>query len=516
MPFDSLVICLCFISLSVYFVLKKLSSPYSSVPSVRLKDYFTSGLLRALLTNSHYFNVAIVDLWRKYGNVFKVWLGHNHVICTTIPQDAGQILNNTRTFVRPLGMRVMFHHMIPNSLLDVPPNIHRQHRIQLRDSFNYTHLVKHHDRVQHALSHLIQTLTDMTASLPMDQYTQPFQMSEVLGSTTFRIINNVGFGADWDTEELEKVSQKTDVLLTGFMTEAMGYPFHQFIHPFEHRHTIGPKKNDVMKHYHRLVEQRLSETSSRRKSRPDDVLDAILKFENSSIDSFANNSAAFSIAGGHTTSQTIAWALYQLSQYPDVVYCVEHEIQKVFRGYDEQTPLKHEDIEKLQYLRKVWKETLRLHPPAHFLLREATCDVVLKGSGISLRKGTVVLVHCYGLHTREDLWKEPHRFNPDRWGSVDEPREGDLVSPGIYFPFSLGAANCAGQFFANYEGVLILAELLRRFHFRLACDPKDVFPCASWVNVGRISSQNNGKFDKTIPFSVRRRGDMDGDKIHIN
>jgi cytochrome P450 len=56
--------------------------------------------------------------------------------------------------------------------------------------------------------------------------------------------------------------------------------------------------------------------------------------------------------------------------------------------------------------------------------------------GHSLPKGTTVSVNFWTAQLDPQYWKEPQKFNPDRW---DDPEEGK--HPFSYLPFSAGARN---------------------------------------------------------------------------
>lgn len=80
--------------------------------------------------------------------------------------------------------------------------------------------------------------------------------------------------------------------------------------------------------------------------------------------------------------------------------------------------------------------------------------------------------------------------------------EGDRAPPGSYVPFSVGPKSCAGQFLADYEAIVILAELYRRFEFILACEPEQVKSCSGWVE-GARSCVDGSDFGFGIPVHVK-------------
>jgi cytochrome P450 len=64
------------------------------------------------------------------------------------------------------------------------------------------------------------------------------------------------------------------------------------------------------------------------------------------------------------------------------------------------------------------------------------------------------------IQRRADIWPEPMKFNPDRFGP-DAPR----LVPFTYMPFMAGPRSCIGKHFAMLEMKFILSKLFRDFTF---------------------------------------------------
>ena len=190
------------------------------------------------------------------------------------------------------------------------------------------------------------------------------------------------------------------------------------------------------------------------------------------------------IAGHETTASGLAWALYLLARHPE-------EYEKARREADALTGerVTLDDLERLPYCAKVFKESLRMYAPIYLFGRQAMEPVTV--DGYELPSGTIVLICPYAMHHRADLWPEPHRFDPERFTPEAEqarPREA-------YLPFSGGPRTCIGNHFALMEGPIVLATLLRRMEFRY--DGEEVIPEAS------ATLRPSGG----IPMRVRRRVD---------
>lgn len=168
-----------------------------------------------------------------------------------------------------------------------------------------------------------------------------------------------------------------------------------------------------------------------------------------------DNLLTFIVAGHETTALTLAWSLYLCAFDREVQDRARAEAQSVLQGRAAMA----EDIPKLPYIRQIIDESLRLYPPAAFLSRTARKHDRLCGREI--RPGDTVILPIYALHRNHELWPDPHRFDPDRFGAG---RKADRFA---YLPFGDGPRICIGASFAVQEAVIILSTLLSRFRFGL-------------------------------------------------
>lgn len=110
-------------------------------------------------------------------------------------------------------------------------------------------------------------------------------------------------------------------------------------------------------------------------------------------------------------------------------------------------------------------ETLRLYPPAIFVIRTALQDIKLKD--IVIPKGMDIQIPIAIMQQNPEIWgPDATLFNPERFaGGVIEATRGN---PQAYMPFGVGGRTCAGQHFAMAEIKVILALILSKFSFSLS------------------------------------------------
>ncbi len=164
----------------------------------------------------------------------------------------------------------------------------------------------------------------------------------------------------------------------------------------------------------------------------------------------------FLLAGHETTGATLAFALHLLGRHPEVQERVRAEVHEVTA--DGTTVL---DQDQLPVTTRVVRETLRLYPPAHTVVRNATEETELLGYPIS--PGGIVAVSIWGIHHREDLWPDPMTFSPDRFDPAVSGSPG-ATTRYAHLPFSGGPRSCIGEQLALTEMVVAVAAVIGRFH----------------------------------------------------
>jgi cytochrome P450 len=159
-------------------------------------------------------------------------------------------------------------------------------------------------------------------------------------------------------------------------------------------------------------------------------------------------------ASHETTGNALTWALFLLSQHPDWQRAACEEVRATLAG-DSPTL---DELERLDVLDHVIRETLRLTPSAPWTTRIAATDAEIGGHPIP--RGTEIVVSIFHTHRHEPCYERPNRFDPSRW---------QRIRPDVFTfnAFSAGTRACIGSGFAMLEMKTVLAMLLRRFRLEL-------------------------------------------------
>ncbi len=161
--------------------------------------------------------------------------------------------------------------------------------------------------------------------------------------------------------------------------------------------------------------------------------------------------------GHETTALALAWTFYLLGQNPEKEQKLQAEIDAVLDG---RAP-GFQDLARMPYLEMVFKESLRLYPPAFGVVREALNDCEI--GGYAIRKGATLAMFQWVVHRDPRFFERPDEFIPERW----ENDFAKTLPRCAYFPFGAGSRVCIGNTFAQAEVPLLIASIVRRFQLKL-------------------------------------------------
>ncbi|EPQ54358.1 cytochrome P450 [Gloeophyllum trabeum ATCC 11539] len=205
---------------------------------------------------------------------------------------------------------------------------------------------------------------------------------------------------------------------------------------------------------------------------------------------------ALLMAGQHTSSATGSWTLLHLAANPDIAEAVyQEQVEHFGSGDGHFRSMSYDELKKLPVLDSVIRETLRLHPPIHSIMRKVRDEVVVPPSlsapaedrSFVVPKGYYVLACPAVSQVDPRIWKNAEEWDPTRWSDPEgaaakayteyNDENGEkidygfgLVSKGTespYQPFGAGRHRCIGEQFAYLQLGTIIATILRHVELRL-------------------------------------------------
>ncbi|XP_019856590.1 PREDICTED: probable cytochrome P450 12c1, mitochondrial [Amphimedon queenslandica] len=175
---------------------------------------------------------------------------------------------------------------------------------------------------------------------------------------------------------------------------------------------------------------------------------------NMSQDEAIGNAISMLAAGLDTTAATVSFILYELAKHPEVQEKVYQQMQSVM---DDDEDIDGSSLHKLPYLGLIIKEAQRLYSVTNFPTRLLDHDIELLGYHIPAK--VPILGVMEAMSQDPMLFKDPQKFNPDRWTTDD-------IHPFIVLPFGFGAKGCWGRRFAEVEIKILLCQLVRHFEMK--------------------------------------------------
>ena len=161
-----------------------------------------------------------------------------------------------------------------------------------------------------------------------------------------------------------------------------------------------------------------------------------------------------------TTSSSIDWAVAELIRHPRVMKKVQSELEKVV-GMERM--VEESDLESLEYLNMVVKETLRLYPAGPLLVpHESMEDCTVNGFYIPQKSR--IIVNAWAIGRDPDSWTNADEFLPERF------IEGDIDFRGKHFqyiPFGSGRRGCPGMQLGITVVRFVVAQLVHCFDWEL-------------------------------------------------
>ncbi|KAK9247906.1 cytochrome P450 [Lipomyces tetrasporus] len=188
----------------------------------------------------------------------------------------------------------------------------------------------------------------------------------------------------------------------------------------------------------------------------------------------ANMQIGILMGGQHTSAATSTWALLHLAADTELREALYREQIEVCG--EDLPDLTYENLQNMPLLNYTIRETLRMHPPLHSLMRRVRSDLAIEGTRYVVPKGHYVLAAPGVPMIDSKYFKEPATFRPSRWAeakneiNLEDSGEVTTVSKGAkspYLPFGAGRHRCVGEQFAYVQLGTILAMFVREFTWTL-------------------------------------------------
>ncbi|MEO8970854.1 MAG: cytochrome P450 [Ktedonobacteraceae bacterium] len=359
-----------------------------------------------------------------------------------------------------------------NGLFVSEGEFHRRQRKLMAPCFQPRSIASYADTIVGYAEHLMQEWED-GAIIDMNHAMIRFTMS-ITGKVLF------------ETDFLSETDELGAAINTG-----LAHAVRTLTSPFTLPLNIPTPYNRRVRQAGLLIEARLRQMIEERQQSPgerNDLLSLLLSARDDegqpmSEQQLIDECLTLFTAGHETTAAALTWTWYLLCTHPDSYQKLQQEVDQELKG---RSPT-YADLSRLPYCLQVFKETMRLYPPAPGILREALHDTVI--DGYKVPQGATIMISPYTLQRRADYFPEPESFQPERFTAEREK----LLPRSAYIPFGAGPRICIGNHFALMEGQLLIAAIARRYNFSLI-PGQHIVPDA----VHNLAFRPGGKVDVSI------------------
>ena len=342
--------------------------------------------------------------------------------------------------------KLMHKAVANNGLFISEGEFHKRQRKLMAPCFQPRHIASYADTIVHYVRRLMHEWED-GAIIDINHAMIRFTMS-IVGKVLF------------DTDFLSEADELGAAINTG-----MAHAVRTLTTPFMLPLSIPTPYNQRVCQATHLLETRLFQMIEERRQHPDDRNDLLSHLLRARDDEgqpmsdrqLIDECVTLFTAGHETTAAALAWTWHLLCEHSQIYQKLQQEIDQELQGH---LPT-FEDLPRLPYCLQVFKETMRLYPPASGILRESLHDTLI--GDYRVPKGATIVISPYTLHRRADTFPEPESFQPERF----EPSREKLLPRSAYIPFGAGPRICIGNHFALMEGQLLIAAITQHCTFRL-------------------------------------------------
>ncbi|MDO9020428.1 MAG: cytochrome P450 [Deltaproteobacteria bacterium] len=384
---------------------------------------------------------------RRHGPIARMalWGGLVQSQLVTDPALAHAVLvEHSDAFMKGLGLSYFMRPLLGNGLLSSEGDFHRRQRRMLAPSFMPKRLADYATTIAERSEAAQRALRDGAA----------VDVNAVMMRLTLEIVGATLFGAEVGAEAEEVHGALSDAMaqMSRVVRSVIPIP-PTWPTPGNRRGLRAVARLDRV--VYGLIEERRRSGVER-----NDFLSMLLAARDEGGGQMTDRQVrdeamTIFLAGHETTANALTWTFYLLARNPAARERLERELDAHLGG---RTPTLA-DLAKLPYAMMVFKESMRLYPPAYVVARRALRDVEVAGRHIP--KGHLVIINIIGMHHDPALFPDPERFDPERF----TPEAEKALPKNAFLPFGAGPRVCIGNHFALMEGHLALATLAQRVRF---------------------------------------------------
>ncbi|XP_042447350.1 cytochrome P450 71A1-like [Zingiber officinale] len=227
--------------------------------------------------------------------------------------------------------------------------------------------------------------------------------------------------------------------------------------------------------YQKFIDRHLDAKSRSGSEENEDLLDVLLRLRKDGQLTEENLKGILMnifIGGTDTSSGVVEWAMAELIRQPELMKRAQEEVRSCVgrsKGKVEEC-----DLHQLHYLKRIVKETMRLHPPAPMLVNREIMHPVTLSDGYQIPPKTMIYVNAWAIGRDPNAWDRPEVFDPERFVNMESPVVDSFSHYDFkLIPFGEGRRICPGKNLGILMAEVALANLLYSFDWKLPTGMKE-------------------------------------------
>jgi retinoid hydroxylase len=382
-------------------------------------------------------NDYLLSQYKKYGSIFKTRvMGRNIAVFMGAEANRFVLQNGMKHFVWRDGWPPTFVEMLGESLFVQDGEEHRLKRRLIMPAF--------HRQALHNYLFTMEAISRRT--LQKWEKLGRFRFLEQNKQFTFEIASTLLMGQA--PQDLERLSKLFVTLTSGFITVPLKWAWTPYGKALSAR-------RELMDYIDRAIEERRQHPSH-------DALGLLIETRDDEGNALSNeelqSQTLLLLFAGHETSASMLTSLAMiLPEHPHIWEKLKAEQVALNLG----ETLTMDDVRRMTYLDQVLQEIERLYPPVPAGFRGVIEE--FEFNGYRVPKGWTALYMINAAHRDPAIFKEPHKFDPERFS----PERNEASVPFSMVGFGGGARICVGYAFAQLEMKVLLSYLLRFYTWEL-------------------------------------------------
>ncbi|KAI7733770.1 hypothetical protein M8C21_015233 [Ambrosia artemisiifolia] len=228
---------------------------------------------------------------------------------------------------------------------------------------------------------------------------------------------------------------------------------------------------DMDEFYQEVIDEHLNQNQPNKME--DDMVDILLKLKQDYANdlTFDHVKGVFMnilLGGTETSASTVIWAMTLLINNPKSLKKLKQEVRNAVGNKGK---VEEDDLYKLDYLKAVVKEALRLYPVLPLLLPRESRERCVLG-GYDIPKNTLVYLNAWAVGRDPKCWERPEEFEPERFmGSSNVDYKGVDFE---WIPFGSGRRGCPGLLLGATTVELALSNIVYSFDWEMPEGTNDI------------------------------------------